>query len=198
MTATRTPQPIEQLIADVTIIDADEIARSGAQSLTELLQRQAGVEILQNGGPGSTSGVFIRGANRGQTLLLIDGLRVSSASVGAPSLEAVPLDQVERIEILRGPASSLYGADAIGGVIQMFTRTPSEQFTGNAERGLRHVSHAHIVGGPVRRAWAHCVSPCKPAGAAATGSTRAPTPLRSSSTRIATATRATMSGRTRR
>ena len=91
VTATRMSQPIEQLIADVTVIDAEEIARSGAQSLTELLQRQAGIEIMQNGGPGSTSGVFIRGANRGQTLLLIDGLRVSSASVGAPSLEAVPL-----------------------------------------------------------------------------------------------------------
>jgi vitamin B12 transporter len=135
VTATRMAQPIEQLIADVTILDADEIARSGAQSLAELLQRQAGVEIIQNGGPGSTSGVFIRGANRGQTLLLIDGLRVSSASVGAPSLEAVPLGQVERIEILRGPASSLYGADAIGGVIQIFTRTPEERFTGNASAG---------------------------------------------------------------
>lgn len=135
VTATRMPQPIEQLIADVTIIDADEIARSGARSLAELLQRQAGIEIVQNGGPGSTSGVFIRGANRGQTLLLIDGLRVSSASAGAPSLEAVPLGQIERIEILRGPASSLYGADAIGGVIQIFTRTPSERFTGNASAG---------------------------------------------------------------
>jgi vitamin B12 transporter len=135
VTATRMAQPIEQLIADVTIIDAEEIARSGAQSLTELLQRQAGLEIIMNGGPGSTSGVFIRGTNRGQTLLLIDGLRVSSASVGAPSLEAVPLGQVERIEILRGPASSLYGADAIGGVIQIFTRKPSERFTGNASAG---------------------------------------------------------------
>ena len=75
-----------------------------------------------NGGPGSTSGAFIRGANRGQTLVLIDGLRVGSSSVGATSLEAIPLDQIERIEILRGPASSLYGADAIGGVIQVFTK----------------------------------------------------------------------------
>ncbi len=122
VTAARSAQPVERLVADVTVIDADEIARSGAQSLAELLQRQPGVEITQNGGPGGTSGVFLRGANRGQTLLLVDGLRVGSASVGAPSLEAVPLDQVERIEILRGPASSLYGADAIGGVIQVFTR----------------------------------------------------------------------------
>ena len=75
-----------------------------------------------NGGPGATSGAFLRGANRGQTLVLIDGLRVGSSSVGATSLEAIPLDQIERIEILRGPASSLYGADAIGGVIQVFTK----------------------------------------------------------------------------
>ena len=135
VTATRTPQPIEQLIADVTVIDADEIARSGAQSLTELLQRQAGIEIIMNGGPGSTSGVFIRGANRNQTLLMIDGLRVSSASVGAPSLEAVPLDQIERIEVLRGPASSLYGADAIGGVIQVFTRRGEQGFRFDASGG---------------------------------------------------------------
>ena len=104
------------------MIESDEILRSGAQSLAEVLPRQPGVEITMNGGPGSTSGAFLRGANRGQTLVLIDGLRVGSSSVGATSLEAIPLDQIERIEILRGPASSLYGADAIGGVIQVFTK----------------------------------------------------------------------------
>jgi vitamin B12 transporter len=122
VTASRTPQPIAELLADITVVGSSEIARSGAQSLAELLQRQPGVEITMNGGPGSTSGAFLRGANRGQTLVLIDGLRVGSSSVGATSLEAIPLDQIDRIEILRGPASSLYGADAIGGVIQVFTK----------------------------------------------------------------------------
>jgi vitamin B12 transporter len=122
VTASRTAQPVADLLADLTVIGSDEILRSGAQSFTELLQRQPGVEITMNGGPGSTSGAFLRGANRGQTLVLIDGLRVGSSSVGATSLEAIPLDQIERIEILRGPASSLYGADAIGGVIQVFTK----------------------------------------------------------------------------
>ena len=122
VTAARAPQQIADLLADLTVIGADEILRSGVQSLPELLQRQPGVEVTINGGPGSTSGAFIRGANRGQTLVLVDGLRVGSSSVGATSLEAIPLDQIERIEILRGPASSLYGADAIGGVIQVFTR----------------------------------------------------------------------------
>src|SRR5262245_14486941 len=76
VTASRTPQPIADLLADLTVIGSDEILRSGVQSIAELLQRQPGVEITMNGGPGSTSGAFIRGANRGQTLVLVDGLRV--------------------------------------------------------------------------------------------------------------------------
>ena len=136
VTAARSSQPLADLLADVTVIGHDEIERSGAQSLTEVLQRQPGVEITMNGGPGSTSGAFLRGANRGQTLVLIDGLRVGSSSVGATSLEAIPLDQIERVEILRGPASSLYGADAIGGVIQVFTkRAKGDALSGSASAG---------------------------------------------------------------
>jgi len=136
VTASRSAQPIADLLADVTVIGRDEIVRSGAQSLTEVLQRQPGVEITMNGGPGSTSGAFLRGANRGQTLVLVDGLRVGSSSAGATSLEAIPLDQIERVEILRGPASSLYGADAIGGVIQVFTRrAQGDAFGGGVSAG---------------------------------------------------------------
>jgi len=135
VTAARDAQPLAEVLADVTVIGPDEIARSGAQSMTELLQRQPGVEITQNGGPGSVSGIFLRGANRGQTLVLIDGVRIASASAGATSLEAIPLDQIERIEILRGPASSLYGADAIGGVVQVFTRRGRGAFNANASAG---------------------------------------------------------------
>ena len=124
VTAARAAQPIAEALADVTVIGADEILRSGVQSLAELLQRQPGVEIVQNGGPGAVSGALLRGANRGQTLVLIDGLRAGSSSAGSTTLEAIPLDQIDRIEILRGPASSLYGADAIGGVIQVFTKRP--------------------------------------------------------------------------
>ena len=138
MTATRGAQPIADLLADVTVIGAEEIARAGVQSLAELLQRQPGIEITRNGGPAGVSGVFLRGANRGQTLVLIDGLRVGSASTGATTLEAIPLDEIERIEILRGPASSLYGADAIGGVIQVFTRRGGDA-AGNGERQRRQL-----------------------------------------------------------
>ena len=135
VTAARSSQPIADVLADITVISAEEIARAGAQSLTELLQRQPGVEIIQNGGPGAVAGVFLRGANRGQTLVLIDGLRVASSSAGATSLEAIPLAEIERIEILRGPASSLYGADAIGGVVQVFTRRGSGAPSGNISAG---------------------------------------------------------------
>jgi vitamin B12 transporter len=135
VTASRTPQRLLDLVADVTVIDADAIARAGAEGIVGLLQRQPGVEIIRNGGPGSTSGVFLRGANAAQTLVLIDGMRVASASSGATALEAIPLEQIERIEILRGPASSLYGADAIGGVIQVFTRRGGKGVNADASLG---------------------------------------------------------------
>ena len=145
--ATRGLQPAADLLADVTVVGRDEIARAGVQSLTELLQRQPGVEIVQNGGPGSVSGVLLRGANRGQTLVLIDGVRIASSSAGATSLEAIPLDAIDRIEILRGPASSLYGADAIGGVIQVFTRRGTGEFSANASVGYGTYATWNATGG---------------------------------------------------
>jgi vitamin B12 transporter len=147
VTATRSAQPIADVLADITVIGADEIARSGVQSLAELVQRQPGVEIVQNGGPGSVSGIFLRGANRGQTLVLIDGIRIAASSAGATSLEAIPLDQIERIEILRGPASSLYGADAIGGVVQVFTRRGNGAIVTNASAGYGTYDTWDIKGG---------------------------------------------------
>jgi vitamin B12 transporter len=144
VTAARMPQRLTDLLADVTVIGPQEIQRSGAQSLAELLQRQPGVEIVQNGGPGGSSGVFLRGANAAQTLVLIDGLRIASATAGAAALEAIPLEQIERIEILRGPSSSLYGADAIGGVIQVFTRKGSSAMQANASAG--YGTHDTAVG----------------------------------------------------
>ena len=147
VTATRGSEPVTDLLADITVIGRDEIARAGAQSLVELLQRQPGVEIVQNGGPGSVSGVFLRGANRGQTLVLIDGVRIASSTTGATTLEAIPLDQIERIEVLRGPASSLYGADAIGGVIQVFTRRGAGDSSANVSAGYGTYATSTVTGG---------------------------------------------------
>ncbi|MCW5659691.1 MAG: TonB-dependent receptor [Burkholderiaceae bacterium] len=123
VTAARAPQTPDQLVADVVVIDAEQIARAGPVGLAELLQRHAGAELSATGGPGQVSGVFLRGTNTNHVVLLIDGVRVNSATTGTNALEHIPLQQIERIEVLRGPASSLYGADAIGGVIQVFTRT---------------------------------------------------------------------------
>ena len=147
VTAARSPQPLAELIADVTVIGAEEIARAGAQSLAELLARVPGVEIAMNGGPGSTSSVFLRGANRGHTLVLIDGLRIGSSSDGATAFEAIPLEQIDHIEILRGPASSLYGADAVGGVIQIFTRKSDGALSANASAGYGTYRTGLVSGG---------------------------------------------------
>lgn len=122
VTPTRTPLTVEQIVGDVSVITAREIAEAGQTTLIELLQSQPGIEIAQQGGTGTNAAIRIRGGNPGHTLVLIDGLRVGSATVGTTPLESVSLDQVERIEILRGPASSLYGADAVSGVIQIFTK----------------------------------------------------------------------------
>jgi len=122
VTPTRIPQTVASAIGDVTVVTVSEIAASGQTTLLELLQAQPAIEITQSGGAGTAAGVRIRGGNPGHTLVLVDGLRVGSATLGTTPLENVALDQIERIEILRGPASSLYGADAVAGVIQIFTR----------------------------------------------------------------------------
>lgn len=122
VTASRIPQPLKNVIADVTVIDQEEIDRAGQSTLTELLQKQPGVEVSSNGGAGKTTSVFLRGTNDSHVVVLVDGFRLNSATTGTTALENISLSQIERIEILRGPATSLYGQDAIGGVIQIFTK----------------------------------------------------------------------------
>ena len=123
VTATRTPQKASESLQPVTVITADEIAASGQETLVEVLQSRAGVEITSNGGFGQPSAVQIRGAKSDHTMVLIDGLRVDSATTGTTAFENIPLNQIERIEIVPGPLSSLYGSEAIGGVIQIFTKS---------------------------------------------------------------------------
>jgi vitamin B12 transporter len=129
VTATRTPQPLANVISDTVTISAEQISQSGAGSIVDLLQRQRGIEIARNGGAGATSSVYIRGANGNQSLVLVDGVRIASSTTGAANWSAIPLTAIDHIEVVYGPLSSLYGADAIGGVIQIFTKkgkgTPS-------------------------------------------------------------------------
>lgn len=123
VTATRFPEARSQTLQPVNIITAEDIARSGQQTLVEVLQTLGGVEVTSTGGFGQVSGVFMRGANSNQTLVLIDGMRIGSATAGTTALENIPLAQIERIEVVPGQLSSLYGSDAIGGVIQIFTKS---------------------------------------------------------------------------
>lgn len=137
VTATRQPMRANELLSDVTVIDRKEIEAAGpAASITDLLARQPGVEIKTDGAPGSVANVYLRGSNTGHTLLLVDGMRFGSATMGSANWSYLPLQQVDRIEILRGAASSLYGSDAIGGVIQIFTRKGSGPLRVNAEAGF--------------------------------------------------------------
>ncbi len=122
VTASRMPQRATDIIPDTTVIHTEEIVRSGAGSVADVLQRQRGIEITRNGSAGAATSVYLRGANSNQVVVLLDGVRVGSSTTGAASWNAVPLTAIERIEIVYGPLTTLYGADAIGGVIQIFSR----------------------------------------------------------------------------
>ena len=128
VTATRTPISKNNVIADVTTISSEDIERAGSSSLPELLQRQPGIEISNLGGPGKVSTIGIRGTSSTHSIVLVDGIRLSAATTGFSAIEHIPLSQIEKIEIVRGPASSLYGQDAIGGVIQIFTKKGIDGF----------------------------------------------------------------------
>jgi vitamin B12 transporter len=112
VTATRTPQLAADLIADTTVINAEEIARSGAGSVADILQRQRGIEIARNGPAGTATSVYVRGANANQIVVLLDGVRIASGTTGTASWNAIPLGAIDRIEIVYGPLSTLYGAGA--------------------------------------------------------------------------------------
>ena len=122
ITANRTAEERKDSTAAVTVFTRADIDRLQPVNVADLLGRVPGVQIQQSGGRGSTTGVFIRGTKTAQTLVLIDGVRVGSASSGGASLQHLNLEQIERVEVLRGARSAVYGSDAIGGVIQIFTR----------------------------------------------------------------------------
>ena len=126
VTASRIPQQRDAVIGDISVINRQAIEAAGQSTLAELLQSQPGVEIEANGGMGSLSNIRLRGNNIQSVVVLIDGMRVSSAANGLTNFSQISLEQVDHIEILRGAASSLYGSDAIGGVIQIFTKQGSQ------------------------------------------------------------------------
>ncbi|MGN7102622.1 TonB-dependent receptor domain-containing protein [Ralstonia holmesii] len=123
VTASRSEQPLSDALPHTTVISRADIERSQAPDAVTLLRREAGIEIAQNGGPGTNASLFMRGAGSNQTLVLIDGVRVSSATLGATQIDQLMADQIDHIEVVRGNVSALYGSDAIGGVVQIFTRS---------------------------------------------------------------------------
>ncbi|HET7314138.1 TonB-dependent receptor domain-containing protein [Salinisphaera sp.] len=125
VTATRTPQPVADTLAAATVITRADIERTQAQSLAELLDDTPSLSIANNGGPGKATSIHLRGTGGNQVLVLVDGVRWGSATTGQAAIQDFPVSQIQRIEIVRGPRSSLYGADAVGGVIQIFTRDGS-------------------------------------------------------------------------
>ncbi|MGX5731292.1 TonB-dependent vitamin B12 receptor [Pseudoxanthomonas beigongshangi] len=131
VTATRTAQIQDQTLAAVTVIDRGEIERLQPASLPDLLIGRAGFSLANNGGPGKSTSVFLRGTESDHVLVLVDGVKLGSATSGGASLQDIPVEQIERIEIVRGPFSSLYGSEALGGVIQIFTRRPHGAFAPN-------------------------------------------------------------------
>ncbi|WP_019628381.1 TonB-dependent receptor domain-containing protein [Thioalkalivibrio sp. AKL10] len=122
VTASRIAQTVDETLASVTIIDREEIERLQPQQFTDLLEGRAGIETSQNSAFGKTSSVYTRGTSSDHTLLLIDGVRMGSATSGGASWQFLPPEAIERVEIVRGPRTSIYGSDAIGGVVQTFTR----------------------------------------------------------------------------
>jgi vitamin B12 transporter len=122
VTATRTAQSADATLASVSVITRQEIEQLQAQSLPDVLRGMAGLTVSNNGGAGKATSVFLRGTNADHVLVLVDGIKIGSATLGTAAFQDIPVAQIERIEIVRGPRASLYGSEAIGGVIQIFTR----------------------------------------------------------------------------
>lgn len=147
VTASRIETRIDGTVAEVTVVQRSDLERATGRSLSELLARQPGIQTSSNGGPGQYSSVFIRGMDARHTLLLVDGMRLGSATVGTPSFDNLPMESIERIEIVRGPLSSVYGSDPAGGVIQVFTRRAREGFVPNASITMGSRQYGQISAG---------------------------------------------------
>jgi vitamin B12 transporter len=135
VTASRVETPITDVTADVTTIDRETLARAGQTSLREVLGQQPGVQWTSSGSYRSATGIFLRGASSSQSIFLVDGVRIGSATSGTAAIENIPLDRIDHIEILRGAASALYGPDAVGGVVQIFTKNPTQDLQASVTVG---------------------------------------------------------------
>jgi len=124
VTATLGPKTVGESLSSVTVIEKEDIRRQQPTEFRDLLHAQPGVNVVSDGSYGKTTSVFLRGAGSAGTVLLLDGIRLRSASAGIPPWQFLPPELIERVELVRGAKSSLYGADAVGGVVQAFTLEP--------------------------------------------------------------------------
>lgn len=147
VTATRSEMRADEVMADVTVINSEELRRNVGRSVSEVLARMAGVQTSSNGGLGKTSSIYIRGTENRHVLLLVDGVRYGSSTSGTANFDSIPLEMIERIEVLKGPASALYGSDAVGGVVQIFTRKGREGFHPYASLTAGEWDRAEVAAG---------------------------------------------------
>ena len=134
--ANRSPQALSTVLGDLSVVERVQIERSGAANVAELLARLPGIEFARNGGPGTSTSLFVRGGESRHTAVYIDGVRVDSQATGGAQWEQIPLEQIERIEVLRGPAAAVYGSDAVAGVVQLFTKRGQGPLQGKASVAL--------------------------------------------------------------
>lgn len=156
VTANRTAVTVNDVLTPVEIIDAQDIRRSQARSLPDLLRGRAGISMNNQGGNGKLTTLFLRGSESDHVLVLVDGIRIGSSTSGLASFQDLPVEMIERVEIVRGPRASLYGSEAIGGVIQVFTRRDQGAFVPRIrlEGGSNDTfGYGMGFGGASERAW---------------------------------------------
>lgn len=157
VTATRSARTVDDSLAAVSVVTREDIARLQPRSVPDLLRGLPGMTLVNNGGRGKQTSVFLRGTESDHMVVLIDGVKVGSATSGSAAFQDMPVDLVERIEIVRGPRSSLYGSEAIGGVIQIFTKRGSGAWRPNLSVGVGSDSSRKLtlgVDGGGERGWA--------------------------------------------
>lgn len=136
VTANRFQEPNSSILAPITVVEREQIERWQSNSVIDVLRRMPGIDVGQNGGIGQMSSIYVRGAESRHVLILVDGVRLNQANVsGSSDISQIPLSLVQRIEYIRGPRSSVYGSDAIGGVINILTERKTEGGTLNATMG---------------------------------------------------------------
>lgn len=142
VTATRMETPLQETAASVTVVGAEEIQQQQAETVADVLRNVPGVDIVQNGSRGTTSSVFIRGAESDQTLVLLDGVEVNSVTLGSFDFSNLTTENLDRIEVLRGGGGTLYGSQAVGGVINVLTKkgegTPTASISSEGGNGATH------------------------------------------------------------